>query len=81
MKLRILAATILGLFAFTLTVLAQVSINGSLRGRVSDPGDAALAGAGGDREYQRQAVFSGAGRVEPCSAGAGHAVATVGYSF
>jgi Carboxypeptidase regulatory-like domain len=49
MKQRHLSAIISGLFVFTFAassiVFGQVSINGSLRGRVNDPGDASIAGA------------------------------------
>jgi hypothetical protein len=45
MKFRIPAALILSLCGFTFTASAQVSINGSLRGRVTDAGGAAVAGA------------------------------------
>jgi hypothetical protein len=45
MRFRILAVLILSLCGLTLTASAQVSINGSLRGRVSDQSDAAVAGA------------------------------------
>lgn len=45
MKVCTLAVLFLSVFVFTLTTVAQVSINGSLRGRVSDPSNAALAGA------------------------------------
>ena len=45
MKVRTLAVLFLSVFVFTLTTVAQVSINGSLRGRVNDPGNAAIAGA------------------------------------
>ena len=45
MRFRILVTVVLIVFVFMVTAFAQVSINGSLRGRVSDPGDAAIAGA------------------------------------
>ncbi|MCI0388884.1 MAG: carboxypeptidase regulatory-like domain-containing protein [Acidobacteria bacterium] len=45
MRFRILTAVVLSWFALSLAAFAQVSINGSLRGRVSDPGNAAIAGA------------------------------------
>jgi hypothetical protein len=45
MKLRYVTAVACAWLLFSLTALAQVSINGSLRGRISDPSDAALAGA------------------------------------
>jgi hypothetical protein len=49
MKSRLLGAIISGLWVFALTAsqtaFGQVSINGSLRGRINDPGDASVAGA------------------------------------
>ena len=45
MRFSMTAPVFLSLFAFTLTASAQVNINGSLRGRISDPSNAALPGA------------------------------------
>jgi hypothetical protein len=45
MRFRILVTVVLIVLVFMFTAFAQVSINGSLRGRVNDPGDAAIAGA------------------------------------
>ncbi len=45
MRLRYFAALVSATLLFSLTAFAQVSINGSLRGRISDPGNAAIAGA------------------------------------
>jgi Carboxypeptidase regulatory-like domain len=45
MRFRIATEVILSLTAFTPAVFAQVSIDDSLRGRVSDPSNAAIAGA------------------------------------
>jgi hypothetical protein len=44
MRFSMTAAVFLSLFAFTLTTSAQVNIHGSLRGRISDPGAAAIPG-------------------------------------
>lgn len=45
MKFHVLMAATLSLFVLTPSISAQVSINGSLRGRVSDSSNAAVAGA------------------------------------
>ncbi len=45
MRFRCFVALACAVLLFSMTTYAQVSINGSLRGRVSDPGNAALAGA------------------------------------
>jgi hypothetical protein len=45
MRLPNFTAAVCTLLLFSLTTFAQVSINGSLRGRISDPGNAAIAGA------------------------------------
>ena len=45
MRLRYFAALACAVLLFSLATYAQVSINGSLRGRISDPGNAARLGA------------------------------------
>lgn len=45
MRLRYFAALACAVLLLSLTIQAQVSINGSLRGRISDPSNASLSGA------------------------------------